>query len=210
MVQSKKNGAPRDVQDASSAKIETVRPASRIGGCLRLPGDKSISHRYAMLAAIAEGDSYIENFASSADCQSTLDCLSGLGVRVEREGGRVRIEGRGLTGLLSPTAPLYAGNSGSTMRMLSGILAGQPFNSVLTGDESLSRRPMRRVIDPLTRMGAGIRSAPNGLPPLEIQGRRLNPILYQPPVASAQVKTALLFAGLLAEGETEVYEPLQT
>jgi len=163
-----------------------------------------------MLGAVAEGSTEIQGFASSADCQSTLDCLLGLGVRIEQEGNHVKIEGRGITGLRKPSGPLNAGNSGSTMRMLCGILAGQSFNSMLTGDESLSRRPMKRVIEPLTRMGARIHSAPGGLPPLEIEGARLTAIHYQPPVASAQVKSAVLFAGLLAEGETEVYELIPT
>lgn len=208
LVQTRKEIAAESMQTTHS--VREVKPARSIEGRIRLPGDKSISHRYAMLGAVAEGSTEIRNFASSADCQSTLDCLRALGVRVEREAGHVRIEGRGITGLLGPDAPLNAGNSGSTMRMLSGILAGQSFTSVLTGDESLSRRPMKRVIDPLTRMGARIRSASGGLPPLEIESSQLSPIHYQPPVASAQVKTAVLFAGLLAEGETEVYEPIPT
>jgi len=202
--------AARAMQATSSAAIQKIEPVRKIEGRLRLPGDKSISHRYAMLGAVAEGSTEIQGFASSADCQSTLDCLLALGVRIEREGSHVQIEGQGIAGLRKPNAPLNVGNSGSTMRMLSGILAGQSFNSVLTGDESLSRRPMKRVIEPLTRMGSHIRSSPGGLPPLEIEGARLTPIRYQPPVASAQVKSAVLFAGLLAEGETEVYEPVPT
>ena len=189
---------------------KTIKPAKRLLGSVRMPGDKSISHRYALLAGIAEGPSEIDGFASSADCQSTLDCLKRLGVKIDREGDVVSIQGAGLAGLKPPQEALDAGNSGSTMRMLAGILAGQPFRSVLTGDASLSRRPMKRVIDPLARMGARIQSAEGGLPPLAIEGGALVPIRYELPVASAQVKSAILLAGLFAEGETEVIEPSPT
>jgi len=194
----------------SSTKAKKVSPAKRVTGSVRMPGDKSISHRYALLAAIAEGPSEIHGFASSADCQSTLDCLKRLGVKIDRQGDAVSIQGAGLAGLKPPQEALDAGNSGSTMRMLAGILAGQPFRSVLTGDASLSRRPMKRVIDPLARMGARIQSAEGGLPPLQIEGGALVPIRYELPVASAQVKSAILLAGLFAEGETEVIEPSPT
>jgi 3-phosphoshikimate 1-carboxyvinyltransferase len=193
-----------------ATSTKTIIPAKRLSGPVRMPGDKSISHRYALLAAIAEGPSEIRFFASSADCQSTLDCLKKLGVKIDRQGDVVSIQGAGLAGLKPPQEALDAGNSGSTMRMLAGILAGQPFRSVLTGDASLSRRPMKRVIDPLTRMGARIQSAEGGLPPLEIEGGALVPIRYELPVASAQVKSAILLAGLFAEGETEVIEPSPT
>lgn len=187
-----------------------IKPVKCLRGAVRVPGDKSISHRYAMLGAIAEGTTRITGFASSADCQSTLDCLSSLGVAIRRSQDDVEIEGRGAAGLSAPARDLDAGNSGSTMRMLAGILAGQPFRSRLTGDESLSRRPMKRIIDPLSEMGARINSAPGGRPPLEIEGATLRPIRYQPPVASAQVKTAVLFAGMFAHGETSVCEPVLT
>ncbi len=188
----------------------TVTRAGRVEGAVRFPGDKSISHRYAMLAAIAEGTSEIQNYSTAADCGSTLDCLSRLGVLVEgRADGAVTIHGKGLNGLQAPARELDAGNSGSTIRMLSGILAGQPFRSVVVGDASLSRRPMQRIVEPLTRMGARIQSAA-GRPPLEIEGGNLHAIHYDLPVASAQVKTSVLFAGLFAEGETEVVEPLTT
>ncbi len=187
-----------------------IAPARTISGKVRLPGDKSISHRYAMLAALAEGQSVIENFASGADCASTLDCLRGLGVPIRHDGDEVVIEGVGLDGLSAPRDQLDAGNSGSTIRMLSGILAGQGFESVIGGDESLSRRPMRRIITPLTRMGADIVGRNGDLPPLRIQGADLKPIEYELPVASAQVKTSVLFAGLFAEGTTIVREPLPT
>ena len=187
----------------------TIRPAQHLSGSLRLPGDKSISHRYAMLAAIAEGKSRFENYSTGADCASTLDCLRGLGVHCERsDGNLIEIEGRGLA-LQAPNGPLDCGNSGSTMRMLSGILAGQSFSSELMGDESLSRRPMARIMKPLTQMGASITAAEDR-PPLHIRGGTLHAIRYKMPVASAQVKSCLLFAGLFAQGETEVEEPLRT
>ena len=187
-----------------------VKPAKRLEGSVRFPGDKSISHRYAMLAAIAEGPSEIHFFSGSADCQSTLDCLRRLGVKIDRAGSTVAVQGVGLEGLRASEKPLEAGNSGTTMRLLSGILAGQPFRSVLVGDASLSRRPMKRIVDPLTLMGARILTGESGTPPLEIEGRTLKPIRYELPVASAQVKSAILLAGLFAEGETEVVEPLPT
>jgi 3-phosphoshikimate 1-carboxyvinyltransferase len=186
-----------------------VRPARNIAGALRLPGDKSISHRYAMLAAIAEGTTRLENFSTGADCASTLGCLTTLGVEWERNENAVLIHGRGPK-LQPPKMPLDCGNSGSTMRMLSGILAGQGFTSELVGDESLSRRPMARIIAPLEAMGAKISSDDGGRPPLSITGTHLKAIDYRMPVASAQVKSALLFAGLFAEGETRVEEPVRT
>lgn len=183
----------------------TVQNARNVLGSLRMPGDKSISHRYAMLAALASGRSRFENYAPGADCASTLECVRGLGCAVERGAdGSVVIEGLGAR-LRAPSQALDCGNSGSTMRMLSGMLAAQQFNSELIGDGSLSRRPMKRVIEPLSLMGAQIDSL-DGHAPLRISGGRLNGISYRPPVASAQVKTCLLFAGLLAEGTTTVEE----
>ncbi len=188
----------------------TIRPATRLSGALRLPGDKSISHRYAMLAAIAEGATRIRNFSSGADCASTLGALEALGVPVRRNGTEVVIDGRGLEGLREPGATLDAGNSGSTMRMLAGILAGHPFRATIAGDESLSRRPMDRIIRPLEMMGARVRAREGRYPPLEIEGGRLRSIEYELPVASAQVKSCVLFAGLYAEGVTGVIEPVRT
>jgi 3-phosphoshikimate 1-carboxyvinyltransferase len=188
-----------------------VRPARNVRGSVSLPGDKSISHRYAMLAAIADGPSRLENYSTGADCASTLACLRSLGVKWERKEDAdnvIEVQGSGLS-LTAPTQPLDCGNSGSTIRMLSGIVAAQKFSSEMAGDESLSRRPMERVITPLTAMGAQIESQ-NGRPPLRITGASLKGIHYQMPVASAQVKTCLLFAGLLAEGETRIEEPLRT
>ncbi|MCI0354034.1 MAG: 3-phosphoshikimate 1-carboxyvinyltransferase [Acidobacteria bacterium] len=184
-----------------------IRPARNLAGAVRLPGDKSISHRYAMLAAMAQGRSHLENFSTGADCASTLACLRGLGCNVEQPAaGVVEVEGRELQ---TPAVPLDCGNSGSTMRMLAGILAGQAFSSELAGDASLSRRPMARVVEPLAAMGAKI-SPDDGHAPLRITGAKLRAIDYTLPVASAQVKTAVLFAGLLAEGETSVTEPTRT
>lgn len=188
-------------------KIET---ASSLRGTVRLPGDKSISHRYAMLASIAEGRSEIANYSTGADCASTLGCMQALGVPVERDGNHVIIDGLGLDGLKQASTALDAGNSGSTIRMLSGILAGQPFETTIFGDESLSRRPMRRIITPLTAMGARIEARDGEFPPLTIHGAKLKPIDYASPVASAQVKTAVLFGGLFAEGTTTVTEPMST
>jgi 3-phosphoshikimate 1-carboxyvinyltransferase len=187
-----------------------IAPAERLSGVVRLPGDKSISHRYAMLAAIAEGPSVIKNFSSGADCHSTLDCVRALGVRVAEEDRTVQITGAGLDGFRAPSGRLDAGNSGSTIRMLSGLLAAQSFTSEIAGDESLARRPMRRILEPLGRMGARIAARDGDFPPLRITGSALRAIEYDLPVPSAQVKTAVLFAGLYAEGETVVREPVRT
>ena len=186
-----------------------IHPAKSLHGSVRLPGDKSISHRYAMLGAISEGTTKLENFSSGADCASTLRCLRSVGVEWERAGGSVTIHGRGPK-LEAPKEPLDCGNSGSTIRMLSGILAGQDFSSDLVGDESLSRRPMARIIKPLELMGAKISSSDGARPPLRLTGSRLKAIDYKLRVASAQVKTSLLFAGLYADGVTRVEEPIQT
>ena len=180
----------------------------QVTGRLRVPGDKSISHRYAMLAAIADGTSRLHGYAPGADCAATLACLAALGVRIER-GPVLTIHGLGAGGLRVPTAALDAANSGTSMRLLAGLLAAHPFRSVIGGDASLSRRPMRRVIEPLTRMGAAI-AAVDGHPPLTIDGARLRAIQYTPEVPSAQVKSAVLLAGLHADGRTTVIEPAAT
>ena len=178
-----------------------------------MPGDKSISHRYAMLAAIADGTSRLQGYAPGADCAATLACLEGYGVSVRRSSGPhgldLEIDGLGLRGLRAPDRPLDAANSGTSMRLLSGLAAAHPFRTVLSGDESLSRRPMRRIIEPLTKMGATI-AAVDGHPPLTIDGADLEPIRYVPQVPSAQVKSAVLLAGLHARGRTEVVEPAPT
>jgi len=190
--------------------IATVAPARRLKGTLRVPGDKSISHRYAIFAAIAEGPSTIADYAPGADCRSSLDCLRALGVGVREERpGVVTVVGRGLDALRSAESPLDAGNSGTTMRLLAGLLAGRGFSSTIVGDASLSRRPMRRVIEPLEAMGARI-EAGEGRPPLMIRGARLHAITHRPHTPSAQVKSAVLLAGLQAEGTTKVVEPAVT
>jgi len=190
-----------------------VRPARNVRGSVRLPGDKSISHRYAMLAGIADGPSRLENYSTGADCASTLGCMRSLGVAWQRmdvagPDNVIEVQGCGLS-LAAPASALDCGNSGSTMRMLSGIVAGQRFTSEMVGDESLSRRPMQRVIQPLTAMGAQIASQ-DGKPPLRVTGSALKAIDYKMPVASAQVKSCLLFAGLFAEGETRIEESVRT
>src|SRR5579872_1335660 len=196
------------MQDATS---KVIRPARGISGSLRLPGDKSISHRYAMLGAIAEGETRLSNVSTGADCASTLGCLKTLGVEWQGRDGDVVIQGQGKE-LRPPDGALKldCGNSGSTMRMLSGILAGQKFSCELVGDESLSRRPMARIITPLEKMGAKISAEPGGKPPLHITGATLRGISYDMPVPSAQVKTSLLFAGLHADGATSVTEAIRT
>ena len=193
-----------------------VQPAPRgMRGHVRPPGDKAISHRYALLAALADGRSDIRGYSTGGDCASTVRCLRALGVTIEETGRdtsglQLSITGRGLGGLQPPTGLLDAGNSGSTMRMLAGILSAHPFATTMTGDDSLQRRPMRRVIVPLERMGARIGSQ-DGRPPLSIQGTAsIQPIEFSPEVPSAQVKTAVLLAGLHANGTTTVHEPLAT
>lgn len=183
-----------------------VRPAKLIRGRVQMPGDKSISHRAAMIAALAEGTSRITNFSSSADCGATLSCLTELGVSIERDGDKLVVHGVGAHGFLPPHDPLDCANSGTTMRLLAGIVAGQNFKSTLTGDESLRARPMTRIIEPLRMMGARI-SANDGRVPLVIHGHQpLNAIGYELPVASAQVKSGILLAALNAEGRTGIIE----
>jgi len=194
-----------------------VSPARAVTGVLRVPGDKSISHRYALLAAIADGPSTIANYAPGADCASTLACLASLGAIVSRTPAPdeadppiVTVQGLGLRGLRAPAGPLDCGNSGSTMRMLGGVIAAHPFVSTLIGDASLSRRPMRRIISPLTQMGAAVTAGPGDRPPVVIHGGTLTGIRFAPDTPSAQVKSAVLLAGLQATGETHVLEPAST
>ncbi|MGH9657778.1 MAG: 3-phosphoshikimate 1-carboxyvinyltransferase [Bryobacteraceae bacterium] len=189
---------------------QRISPARRLSGSVRLPGDKSISHRYAMLGAIAQGPTRIRNYSTGADCHSTLGCVRALGIGVDVEGEEVTIQGRGPDGLRAPEGDLDAGNSGSTIRMLSGILAGQKFFSRIAGDESLARRPMDRIMRPLAAMGASISARDGRFPPLEIRPAALGPVEYTLPVPSAQVKTAILFAGLSATGPTRVHEPIRS
>jgi 3-phosphoshikimate 1-carboxyvinyltransferase len=185
-----------------------IRPARNLMGSLRLPGDKSISHRYAILAGMAEGVSRFHNFSTGADCTSSLNCMKQMGAGVKRNGDSVEVEGCGGK-LAAPKELLDCGNSGSTMRMLSGLLAPQSGQFTLSGDESLNRRPMERVRKPLMEMGASI-TLTEGHAPVVIQGAPLRGIEYRTPVPSAQVKTALLFAGLQASGITKVSEAVRT
>ncbi len=189
-----------------------ARGGSALRGEIRVPGDKSISHRAIMLGSLAEGTSEIQGFLEGEDSLATLAAFRAMGVRISGpEAGRVRIEGVGMHGLRAPEAPLYLGNSGTSMRLLSGLLAAQAFDVVLSGDESLTRRPMARVADPLRLMGARIDTAAGGRPPLHLHGgQTLHGIDYRMPMASAQVKSAVLLAGLYAGGRTRVVEPAPT
>jgi 3-phosphoshikimate 1-carboxyvinyltransferase len=191
------------------ADATTVRPAAGAAGRVRVPGDKSISHRYALLAALADGRSAISGYSTGADCAATLDCLRHLGVAIEGTPAALTVSGRGLGGLRQPAGTLDAANSGTTLRLLAGILAGHPFSTSIGGDASLSGRPMRRIIEPLTRMGARIESV-DGRPPLTIHGGGLHAIAHVPEVPSAQVKSGVLLAGLHASGRTTVADPAAT
>lgn len=188
-----------------------VKPSSPSGGIVDVPGDKSISHRALMFSAIASGSAHINGFLAGDDCLRTMAALRAMGIAIKRHGETaLTVQGRGLRGLDAPDSELDMGNSGTAMRLFSGLLSGQSFDSILTGDNSLSSRPMKRVIRPLSKMGAKIRSA-DGKPPLHIQGgASLHGISYESPVASAQVKSAILLAGLYADGETGVLEPAVT
>ena len=188
-----------------------VAPINRLRGELRVPGDKSISHRAAMLSSLARGESVLENFSSAQDCEATLESFRALGVNIIRDGATVVVRGGGPSGLKEPEQILDAQNSGTTMRLLTGILAGQPFATTITGDESLRTRPMLRVADPLRLMGAQVELEANGCAPLRIKGRRpLQAIHYRLPIASAQIKSAVLLGGLAADGITTVEEPAPT
>ena len=192
-----------------STRIDwTSSPSGPLGGEVVIPGDKSVSHRAVMFAALAEGTSTISGFLEGEDTRATARAFAQMGVRIETPSASQRVvHGVGLHGLAGSAAPIDCGNAGTGMRLLAGLLAGQAFDSVLVGDESLSRRPMRRVIEPLVEMGARIEAGDGGLPPLHVRGgRRLRGIRCKPPVASAQVKSAILLAGLYAEGETVVEE----
>ncbi|MBI5199909.1 MAG: 3-phosphoshikimate 1-carboxyvinyltransferase, partial [Nitrospirae bacterium] len=190
-------------------EIIRIRPAKSLRGEVRVPGDKSISHRSVMLASISEGRSIIKGFLSADDTRRTVKAFESMGIKVEGLGtDKLIIEGKGLDGLKEPEDVLDLGNSGTSIRLLSGLLAGQRFFSVLTGDDSLRKRPMNRVTSPLMQMGAEINGRDDGsYAPLAIKGRHLRSINYESPVPSAQVKSSILFAGLYAEGETKITEP---
>ncbi|MDG9758580.1 bifunctional prephenate dehydrogenase/3-phosphoshikimate 1-carboxyvinyltransferase [Pseudomonas sediminis] len=196
----------------STDLIFLAKPGSSLAGRIRVPGDKSISHRSIMLGSLAEGTTEVEGFLEGEDALATLQAFRDMGVVIEGpHHGRVTIHGVGLHGLKAPAGPLYMGNSGTSMRLLSGLLAAQPFDTTLTGDASLSKRPMNRVAKPLREMGAVIETAPEGRPPLTIKGgQRLTGMAYEMPMASAQVKSCLLLAGLYAAGSTSVTEPAPT
>ncbi len=188
-----------------------IRRSRGMSGDVKIPGDKSISHRSIMLGALAQGTTTVSNFLTSDDCLHTAQCFRQLGIAIEQEATTVTVKGRGLRGLSEPGTVLDVGNSGTTMRLLAGILAGQPFYSVMTGDASIRRRPMGRVAKPLRAMGASVFGRDGGqLAPLTIMGGGLRAIQYETEVASAQVKSAILLAGLFADGWTEVREPLQS
>ena len=185
-----------------------IQPVSALRGEIELPGDKSISHRYAILGAMARGITRIRNFSDNHDCTSTLDCLSELGVGIVKGKSELQIQSEGWENFRLPPTILNAGNSGTTIRLLTALLSGSPFASTIEGDESLNRRPMERIIVPLTKMGATFREGDH--PPLHIEGAQLRGINYQIPVASAQVKSCLLLAGLMAQGETVLEERIPT
>lgn len=195
---------------AFTTDATVVSPARRVVGRTRVPGDKSISHRYAMFGALADGLTTITGYSPGGDCATTLACVRALGAGVRQTGDHAfEIEGRGLRGLTAPSGALDAGNSGTTIRLISGILAAHPMRVTMIGDRSLSKRPMQRVIEPLTRMGARFESD-NGRPPLTVHGADLRPIDFIPAVPSAQVKSAVILAGLQTEGRTSVLEPAAT
>jgi len=188
-----------------------LQPGGNVTGTLRVPGDKSISHRSIMLGSLAEGTTHVSGFLEGEDALSTLNAFRAMGVQIEGpEQGRVTIHGVGLHGLKAPNGPLDMGNSGTSMRLLSGLIAGQKFPATLIGDISLSKRPMERVAKPLRLMGAQVDTQEGGRPPMTVSGGRLKGIHYDLPMASAQVKSCLLLAGLYADGETSVTEPAPT
>ncbi len=188
-----------------------IRPAKKVSGVLTVPGDKSISHRSVMLGAIAKGDTHVTGFLTGEDCLSTISCFKKLGIDIEIDGTNVTVHGKGLNGLLAPCDTLDVGNSGTTLRLMSGLLAAQPFTSQITGDKSIQKRPMGRVAAPIELMGGKIASYGEKLTaPLTIEGRRLKAIDYTLPVASAQVKSSVILAGLYAEGVTRITEPEET
>jgi len=183
-----------------------IRPVNKLSGSLSLPGDKSISHRAVMIGAISNGETRVKNLLECDDCNYTIEAFKQMGIAIKINKGETIIAGKGLKGLTPPAGAINAGNSGTTMRLLAGILAGQDFESTLDGDTSLSNRPMTRIVEPLMKMGVDIRASTGGQPPLRIKGGHVRPIDYRMPVSSAQVKSAILLAGLYAEGLTTIEE----
>lgn len=194
----------------SNNQTITLEPVTKLRGDFHLPGDKSISHRSAMFATLGNGISRLRNYSSAQDCQSTLECLASLGVKITKDSDSIVIEGVGVNGLQKSEKILDVGNSGTTIRLLSGILAGQNFLTEITGDHSIQRRPMKRIIEPLSLMNARILARENNFAPLHIDGGNIRSIIYQPPIASAQVKSCVLLAGLFAKGTTTVIETTPT
>ena len=186
-----------------------VKKANKINGEITVPGDKSISHRSIMIGSIASGDTFVSGFLQGADCLSSIDCFTKMGIDIENNGTEVVIHGKGMRGLTAPCEGLYVGNSGTTIRLMSGILAAANFDTVVSGDASIAKRPMKRIITPLSLMGADIISR-DGYTPLQIHGKALQGITYNSPVASAQVKSGIILAGLYADGETKVIEPYKS
>lgn len=187
---------------------KVISSKTGLNGRIKIPGDKSISHRAVMFGSLANGDTVITGFLRGDDCMSTISCFKKLGIDIEVTDDRVVVHGKGLKGLTAPKELLDVGNSGTTIRLISGILAAQEFNSILNGDASIQKRPMKRVINPLSQMGADIESTNDGYAPLKIYGRKLTAMEYTMPVASAQVKSAILLASLFAEGTTIINEPV--
>ena len=185
-----------------------IKPINTINKTFKVPGDKSISHRAVMFGSLAKGDTEITGFLTGDDCMSTISCFKKLGIDIETDGEHIVVHGKGLNGLTAPTEVLDVGNSGTTIRLISGILSAQSFDCTLNGDASIQKRPMKRIINPLSQMGAEIDSTNDGYAPLTIHGHRLNAIEYTMPVASAQVKSSILLASLFAEGETVINEPV--
>jgi 3-phosphoshikimate 1-carboxyvinyltransferase len=188
-----------------------LTPIQSLNGTIKVPGDKSISHRAVMFGSIAEGKTTINGFLTGEDCLSTISCFKKLGVNIEQDNEQVTVNGKGISGLKPPTEDLYVGNSGTTIRLMLGILANTPFTSVLTGDESIAKRPMNRVTQPLKQMGAEIEGNESGNKvPLQIKGGKTKGFHYHSPIASAQVKSAIILAGLNGDGTTSVTEPLKS
>lgn len=187
-----------------------IKPAKRITGEITVPGDKSISHRAIMIGSIACGTTKVKGIARSDDCDHTMNAFKAMGIGIKKDGPLTIIKGKGLNGLSRPLGPVNTGNSGTTMRMLPGILGGQDFEATLTGDKGLLKRPMKRIVEPLCRMGIDIEAHKGGYPPLKIRGGAVKPIIYRMPIPSAQVKSAILFAGLYSKGETRVVEKFKS
>ena len=187
-----------------------IKPVKKIAGEISVPGDKSISHRAVMIGSIARGTTKIKGLAESDDCAYTINAFKAMGVNIRKEEGATIIDGKGLKGLSKPLGAIHVGNSGTTMRMLPGILAGQDFESFLTGDEGIQKRPMKRIVEPLSKMHVDMKARDGEYPPLDIKGGIVRPITYKMPIPSAQIKSAILFAGLYAEGTTSVIEKFKS